>query len=72
MSFDQLVDEIKKLPRAEQEKLLDRVVEGFSESSDPEMDREHLEIIATRMATPGELIPGDEALKRARDLLNEL
>lgn len=69
MSVDQLVDEIKKLSQKEQEKLVARVVEGFSEASDPEMDREHLAIIAKRMEHSGELIPGDDVLRRVRDRL---
>jgi hypothetical protein len=69
MSVDQLVDVIKKLSRKEQEKLVDPVVEGFSEASDPKMDREHLAIIVKRMKNSGESIPGDAVLRRIRERL---
>ncbi len=61
MSVDQLVAEIKKLSFSQRIDVVDKI--------DPEIERAHLQIIAERRRNPGTLIPVEDVLREARDLL---
>jgi hypothetical protein len=69
MSVDQLVAEIKKLPFQQRIDLVDQVLEGCSGEIDPEIEKIHLQIVRERRRNPGTLIPSEDVLREARNLL---
>ncbi len=69
MSIDQLVAEIKKLPFSQRIDVVDQILEECGDKIDPEIERAHLQIIAERRRNPGTLIPVEDVLREARDLL---
>ncbi len=69
MSVDQLVAEINKLSFSERINVVDRILEECGDKIDPEIERIHLQIIAERQRNPGTLIPVEDVLREARDLL---
>ncbi len=69
MSVDQLVVEIKKLSFEQRINLVDQILEECGGEIDPEIERIHLQIIEERRRNPGILIPAEEVLREARELL---
>jgi len=71
MSTSDLLQEALRLSPVERAGLVEKIVESLATDIDPAIERAHLDAIAERRQMAGDLIPGDEALARARTILSK-
>jgi len=75
MSVNDLLEEVLQLPPASRASLVEKIVESLAADIDPAVERSHLDAIRARRqelaSGQGSLVPGDEVLQRARNLLQK-
>jgi hypothetical protein len=73
MSVTELLEEALRLPPASRASLVEKIVESLAVDIDPELEKSHLRKVENRRTqaavNPSEIVPGPEALQRARSIL---